>query len=163
MYPSRRQNRSPLISDCFHMLSKTVKNTIFSQQRLSWPFISQHLFQVGGKGSENVHETTSSVSLQIPCCLLWNTSQIFTYSPECTATVNTPLFTSSTDQCEVDDSARVPVAFTCSQHFFVKTNRLVLSQSLFWHLKFAYACIAKNNSGTLAYSLSFECVKWHIC
>lgn len=50
----------PLISDCFHMLSKKNSNLLSTEIMLA--MFSLHLFQVGGKGNENVHETTSHCS-----------------------------------------------------------------------------------------------------
>lgn len=83
--------------------------------------LSQHLFQVGGKGSENVHETTSYVLFclsQNPLLLtLKYNSEFFTYSPESTATVNFI----NRPQYVVDVwvwLCSCAGAITCSQQFF---------------------------------------------
>lgn len=91
--PSRRQNRSPMISDCFHMLSKTVKKYNILSTEIVLAILSQHLFQVGGKGSENVHKTTSSVLVPLsPNSLLLTlkyNSEFFTFihRPQCVVDV----------------------------------------------------------------------------
>lgn len=63
--PSKRQNWCPLISDHFHMLTKIVKNYNCLSVEIMLPILSLHLFQVRGKGSEDVKETTSC-SLSVP-------------------------------------------------------------------------------------------------
>lgn len=85
VYPSIRQNWSPMISDCFHMLSKKTCNLLSTEIMLA--MFSLHLFQVGGKGRENVHETTSHCSrLSLPkspgAHFEIHQSVLYLYSPE---------------------------------------------------------------------------------